>query len=284
MNSKSKSWFCKKHIFKLSVFFIFLTSFSGELLAQGNLMIYPKRVVFEGRKKVEKLVLSNTGNETAIYNISFVEYKMNENGGMETISEPEEGIRFASPYVRVYPRRVTLAPGEWQTVKVQLYNTQNIADGEYRSHLFFRAEKNNAPLGQSGQAKDSIMSVKLEAIFGISIACIIRLGDDSTTVSVSDMQFVKAKGGQDDALSFKLNRIGNMSSYGDFTIHYTAPNNKVYEVANMKGVGVYTPGAYRNMKIKLNKPENVNFVGGKFMVLLTKNESEKVLVEAELNL
>lgn len=284
MNSKSKSWSGKTHLFKMMVFFILLTAFAGELVAQGNLMIFPRRVVFEGRNTVDKLVLSNTGNETATYNISFVEYKMNEKGEMETITEPEDGIRFASPYIRVFPRSVTLAPGEGQTVKVQLYKHHNLADGEYRSHLYFRAEKNNAPLGPRRQVKESDISINFEAIFGISIACIIRAGEDNTTVSVSNMQLVQGNGGQNDALCFSLNRSGNMSAYGDFRINYVAPSNKVYKVAEMKGVGIYTPGDLRELKINLNKPENVNFSEGVLKVIFSQNESKKVLAEADLNL
>jgi hypothetical protein len=284
MKTKDNNKLGNSQLLKLLVFFILLIAFEGPVLAQGNLMIYPKRVVFEGRKKVEKLVLSNTGKETAVYNISFLEYKMNENGEMKAITEPEEGIRFASPFVRVFPRIVTLLPGESQTVKVQLYNTQNLTDGEYRSHLYFRAEKNNTALGQGNQSQDSAISVKLEPIFGLSIACIIRMGDDNTTVSVTDPQFVQAIGSENDVLSFRLDRSGNMSVYGDFSINYTAPDKKVYDVAKMKGVGVYTPGDYRNLKIKLNKPENVNFSGGSLKVVFTQNESKKVLTETELKL
>jgi hypothetical protein len=284
MKTKGNYRLGSSQLFKLLVFFTFLIAFAGPVLAQGNLMIYPKRVVFEGRKKVEKLVLSNTGKDTEVYSISFMEYKMNENGEMKTITNPEEGIRFASPFVRVFPRVVTLLPGESQTVKVQLYNIQNLTDGEYRSHLYFRAEKNNAPLGQPKQTKDSAISVKLEPIFGLSIACIIRMGEDNTIVSLSDMQFAKAMDGKEDAISFRLNRSGNMSTYGDFSINYIAPDNKEFEVAKMKGVGVYTPGDYRNLKIKMNKPENVNFSGGSLKVVFTQNESKKVLTEAELKL
>lgn len=284
MNKKVKSWFCNTLFLKLVVSIIILIAFEGTLLAQGNLMIYPKRVIFEGRNKVEKLVLLNTGKDTAVYNISFLEYKMNENGEMKSISEPEEGIRFASPFVRVFPRRVTLSPGESQTVKVQLTNTQNLTDGEYRSHLYFRAEKNNTPLGQSKQTKDSTISIKLEPIFGLSIACIIRMGEDNTTVFATDLQFVQATGGENDVLGFRLNRNGNMSVYGDFSINYVAPDKTIYEVAKMKGVGVYTPGGHRNMKIKLNKPDNMDFSGGSLILVFTQNESKEVLAEAELKL
>ena len=68
-----KSWFCSAQLFKLLTFFTLLTASVSPALSQGNLLIYPRRVVFEGRGKVEKLMLSNTGKETAVYNISFLE-------------------------------------------------------------------------------------------------------------------------------------------------------------------------------------------------------------------
>ncbi len=281
MDLKVNDCFSNLNLFKYILIFLFLITFTSPLFAQGDLLIYPKRVVFDGKKKVEKLVLSNTGKDSAVYNISFLEYKMNENGELKTISEPEEGILFASSHVRVFPRQVTLAPDEAQTVKVQLTNTQNLTAGEYRSHLYFRAEEAMAPLGQTSKKKDSTISVQLKAIFGISIPCILRIGENATSVAISDLQFVKGKYNK---LQFKLNRTGNMSLYGDFTINYITAEGKSYEVAKTKGVGVYTPNLLRNMNIELTKPENVNFSGGNFNVIYFQNESKKVLTEANLKL
>ena len=163
-----------------SILLIFCLSFGHSLLAQGNLVINPKRIVFDGKKKTEKLVLSNTGKDSAVYNISFIEYKMKVDGELLPIEKEEENLHFASPYVRLYPRIVKLGPNESQILKVQLYNTENITDGEYRSHLYFRAEDEKNALGTVTKAKESLVSVKIEAVFGISIACIIRKGEDKT--------------------------------------------------------------------------------------------------------
>lgn len=279
MNTKVKETFVNTYTFKYILLLVFIGTFVSPILAQ-DLLIYPKRVVFEGKKKVEKLVLSNTGKVTAVYNISFVEYKMNENGELKIISEPEEGLQFASSNVRVFPRTVTLAPNESQTVKVQLADHQNLSDGEYRSHLYFRAAENNTPLGQVSKKKDSTISIQLKAIYGISIPCIIRKGVENTTVTISDLKFVKSK----DELQFKLHRSGNMSAYGDFVINYITTDNKTYKVAETKGVGVYTPNQFRNMNIKLKKPENVSFTDGYFKVIFNQNESKKMLTEAHFKL
>ena len=69
-------------IFK-PVIFIFvvaigLSSFEGAF-AQGDLLIFPKRIVFEGRNRMEQITLANSGVDSATYNISFVEYRMKDN-------------------------------------------------------------------------------------------------------------------------------------------------------------------------------------------------------------
>ncbi len=283
MNTEGKVFFLFSNMLKYFPLFVFFIAFGNSIVAQGNLLIYPKRLVFDDKKKIEKLVLSNTGKDSAVYSISFIEYKMNENGDFKEITEEEPGLKFASPYVRIYPRLVKLGPNESQVLKVQTYNTGGLEDGEYRSHLYFRAEKEKSALGTPTKAKESIVTVKIEAIFGVSIACILRKGAESTVVSISDLVFDKSKE-NDYYLQFKVNRAGNMSFYGDFKVLYTTADNKSYEVGIVKGIGIYTPGALRNMKVKLNKPATVNFTGGSFKVMCMQNESKTILSEAKLKL
>jgi len=283
MITESKNYSSNTYSTNYLTVIVFLIITVSPIFAQGNLLIYPKRIVFEGRQKMEKLVLSNIGSDTAVYNISFLEYKMNKYGELKIISEPVAGQQFASSNVRFYPRRVTLAPNESQTVKVQLRNSQNLKEGEYRSHLYFRAGRNNSALGEINKAKDSAVSVKLKPVFGLSIPCIVRKGTATTSVSITKLALSQSNDKQH-ALNFQLNRSGNMSVYGDFTIHYFTTNGKKHEVAKIKGVGVYTPGNLRQMGIKLNKPQNVDFKGGHLKVIFTENESKKILTEAELKL
>lgn len=283
MNTEGKDCFLFSFFLRYLPLVIFFIASGNSIVAQGNLVIYPKRLVFDDNKKIEKLVLSNTGKDSAVYSISFVEYKMNENGDFKEITVEEPGLKFSSPYVRMYPRLVKLGPNESQILKVQTYNTGGLEEGEYRSHLYFRAEKEKSALGQPTKAKESIVSVKIEAIFGVSIACILRKGADSTVVSISDMVYEKSNE-NDYYLQFKVNRAGNMSFYGDCKVTYTSVDNKSYEVGIVKGIGVYTPGVLRNMKIKLNKPANVNFTGGSFKVMCMQNESKTILSEGKLQL
>src|SRR6476646_573068 len=96
---------------------------SLKTVAQGNLLIAPKRAVFESRERYKELTLSNTGNDTARYNISFIHYRMKENGSLEELSRSDNSLLFADSFVRFFPRTVILPPGESQVVRLQLTQT-----------------------------------------------------------------------------------------------------------------------------------------------------------------
>lgn len=283
MIAKSKNYYIKGNVSKL-LFFIAVYIFCiNSITAQGDLLIFPKRIVFDGKKKVEQIMLSNIGKDSAVFNISFIEYKMTEVGAFNTITEPVPGQWFASPYLRFFPRQVILAPNETQTVKVQMTNPNKLEDGEYRSHLYFRAEKINKPLGQVAKKllDTTSVSVKLEAVFGLAIPTIINKGRSNTTTSISDLNYTN-ENNIDHFISFNINRSGNMSVYGDINVYYISKDKSLpYEVAKVMGIAVYAPGTIRKIKILLPKPEGVTFKGGKFKVVYTKNESKEVIATAE---
>ena len=119
-------------------FMIFLTLLSGlsffygiDSKAQGNLLITPRRVVFEGSKRSVDLNLANTGIDTATYAISLIQIRMTTEGGFETITEPDPDQLFADKYIRFFPRSVTLGPNEGQIVKVQVSRFNELSPGEY---------------------------------------------------------------------------------------------------------------------------------------------------------
>jgi len=58
-------------------------------MAQGNLMLLPRRVIFEGSKRYEELNLAKIGKDTARYVISLMHIRMKEVGGFEEISQPD---------------------------------------------------------------------------------------------------------------------------------------------------------------------------------------------------
>ena len=264
------------------IILIILPSFFLKVTAQGNLLVTPKRVVFEGSKRSEELNLANVGSDSATYLISIIQIRMKADGSVETITEPDTAQNFADKYLRVFPRRVTLAPNEAQTVKVQLTKTNELTPGEYRSHLYFRAVPNEKPLGEKEPFKDSSISVRLVPIFGISLPIIIRQGESTTKLSFSNASF-QMESDSSPLLKITFNRSGNMSLYGDVTVNYISLSGKVTKVGNIKGLAVYTPNTIRNFNLLLEKQKGIDYHTGKLQVVYSDDSPKSIkLAEAEV--
>ncbi len=266
---------------KKFVFLLALVVFTGVMIpraqAQGNLLVTPRRVVFDGSSRVMELNLANTGRDTARYNISFIQYRMTEEGAFEEITEPDPGQFFADNHLRFFPRSVTLAPNEAQTVRMQVVGRERLDPGEYRSHVYFRAVPNQVALGEEDPNRDTTsVSVRLIPIFGITIPVIIRVGEPTTEVYISDLVLDKPEEGSPQ-LQMTFNRSGNMSVYGDLTVTHVSAEGTETIVGVVNGIAVYTPNAIRKFRLELNPPQGVSLDSGK--LLITYNAQSDVKPE-----
>jgi len=260
--------------------FLCLLLATGAANAQGNLLLMPRRVVFEGPKRYEELNLANTGQDTARYLISLMHIRMKEDGGFEEIAQPDSGANFADRFVRFFPHSVELGPGESQVVKIQLTNIRQMSPGEYRSHIYFRAIPNEAPAGDTTATQDSGLSIRLIPIFGISIPVIIRVGESNTHVTISDLSLQQSEGGIP-RLSASMHRSGNMSAYGDISVVYTPENGKPILAGSVKGIAIYTPLPVRRFRIDLDNKKDINYHSGKLTVVYSTPEEKHPVTIAE---
>lgn len=254
--------------------------------AQGDLLISPLRIIFEGSKKSQEISLANVGKDSATYAVSIKDIRMKEDGTFEEITVPDSGQLFAGPFLRFFPRKVTLAPNESQVVKVQLMKTSQMVPGEYRSHLYFRAVPDERPLGDQSAKKDTGgISIQLKPIFGITIPVIIRNGENTAAVTVSDLSFSMSED-KKVTIGLTFNRTGNMSVYGDLRVNYISTDGKITELKLVKGIGVYTPNNVRRFKVEIEPASNINFHKGKLQAeyTLATNEKQAKVVTAELEL
>ncbi len=236
--------------------------------AQGDLMITPRRIVFEGNLRSADINLANTGNDTATYAISLVQIRMLENGGFETITEPDPGQMFADRFVRFFPRTVTLGPNEAQVVKVQLYRTSELQTGEYRSHFYFRAVPKNNHSGNQQQRPtlhpfQSGSHLSSESPSPV----IIRNGETSANITLSDLALTMVNG-KTPRLSFVFNRTGNMSVYGDISVDHISDKGTLTRVGIANGVAVYTPNSIRKFQMDLDNQPGVDYSKGTLRVII----------------
>lgn len=252
--------------------------------AQGDLLLFPKRILFEGSQKSQTLNLANSGKDTVRYIISVVQVRMKKDGVFETISQPDSGQRFADKFFRFFPRSVVLAPNEAQSVKIQLINTNELEPGEYRSHIYFRAEADKKPLGEDKQDKAATaISVNLVAVYGISIPVIIRVGAPSLSMNLT-APALEWKDNMPPSLQVTFNRSGNVSAYGDVAVDYVSLTGKTTQIGIIKGMAVYTPNVERRLNLQLENKAGINYHQGKLRVTYTTQADAKSVKMAETEL
>ncbi|MGE5317216.1 MAG: molecular chaperone [Chloroflexota bacterium] len=274
-----------RSLFFVVSFLLLLVAFPEFLKAQGDLLITPRRAVFEGNKQSQEFTLANTGNDTAKYNVSFVQYRMTETGSFEQITEPDSGQYFADKYLRVFPRSVTLAPNESQVVRMQFRKMPDMKPGEYRSHLYFRAVPNEKPLGEDASKDTASIGIRLIPIFGITIPIIARVGDLNVTTQLTDLS-LDIKSDTVPNLAITFTRSGDKSVFGDLIVNWISPSGESMEVGIVRGIAVYTPNSIRRFNMKLKNLPDVNYNTGKLIVRYQAPNEQKseVFAEKELKL
>jgi len=156
-----------------------------------------------------------------------------------------------------------------------------MAAGEYRSHLYFRAEKDNKPLDAKNSAdNNSQLSVQVIPIFGMSIPVIVRSGAVNVTAVLTDLRLEIQQGNIQD-LKVTIKRTGNSSLYGNLIVEYVPLQGKPFRIGSLNGVGVYTNINKRNVSIRLNKAADMKLQNGKLRVRYTSPDEAKFAIYAE---
>jgi hypothetical protein len=209
---------------------------------------------------------------------------MDENGNMHEITEPMQGEKFASPFLRYFPRSIELAPNESQVVRIQVRRRPGLEEGEYRSHLYFRAVPKQEPQGNETAATDTTaIGIRLIPIYGISIPVIVRIGNLSVSCTISDLA-LEQKEGDAPVLKLVLNREGDKSVYGDLTVDYVSPTGERVNVGKIRGIAVYTPNTIRRLSLPLGVPEGLSLNNGKLIVRFADANEAKPMVYDEKEL
>jgi hypothetical protein len=251
--------------------------------AQGDLMVYPKRIVFDNSQKTQELNLSNNGKDSARYVLSVIQIRMKTDGGFETITTADSSQRFAEKYFRFFPRQVVLAPGESQTVKIQPIRGSELVTGEYRSHLYLRSESEKLALGEvDSTTRLSSISVSITPVLGISVPIIIKSGKSDTKVLISDLSFSVA-GNTKPVLTLKFIRTGNMSVYGDILVNHVSASGKITKVGVIQGAAIYAPTPGRQFHLPLDLSKTALYHSGKLQVVYSSPAPKpETFAEAEI--
>ena len=222
------------------------------VLAAGDLLIAPTRVVLDEGMRSTQVWLVNKDTKPATYRITLERRRMLEDGRFETVEEALPDELFANDMLRYAPRRVTLEPNVPQTIRVLLRKPRDLVPGEYRSHLLFRAVPDTSA-GQSAEALTESadgFSIQLVPVYGVSIPIIVRHGDLEATVAVTGTTMSRAGMEDQPSLDIQLARTGARSVYGDLKIRLAEPERPL--IGQIRGVAVYYPNRRRSVRVPID--------------------------------
>lgn len=228
----------------------------GPLAAQGDLLVAPTRIIMDGRRGTE-VILSNIGSEEATYRIGLELRRMTPEGNLvevprETANERELA---ALDMIRYAPRRITLPPGQPQSVRIGARPGADLPDGEYRVHMSFSGIPNPKPLTGSSEEANGI-SIRLTPIYGVTIPVMVRHGRLEAQIAISDARLVQQSEGS--VLDVAITRSGESSTYGELRVLTQGSNEPV---AIARGIAIYAELGERRAAIPLSPEQAARLTG-----------------------
>ncbi len=252
----------------------------GATAAYADLMLYPTRVVIDGRQQSAQIELVNRGTKAETYRINLVNRRMTEDGQIIAADEAAPGEQFATDLVRYSPRQVTLEPGSSQTVRIMVRKPPGLAIGEYRSHMQFDRvpdTEGQSDIESLAKPPEGEISIVLQALIGASIPVIVREGKTEVSVTLDSLVLDQNKSATPQ-LHFVIHRAGNRSVYGNFTAIFTPAQGKPIQVGRADGVAVYVPNITRTAALPLELPAGLHLSDG----VLTLNYKEPTAAGGKL--
>lgn len=268
-----------------------VTALPGVTVAQGagDLVVTPTRVVFENRTRSAQVTLANRGSATATFRISLIDMVMDEAGQMSEIPAAEG--QSAASLVRYAPRQIDIAPGAHQVVRLSLRKPANLADGEYRSHMFFHAlppESAGRSITDETGLENNELRIQLIPIYGVTIPVIVRQGSLSLRADITDTVHLPTSGDMPERMEITLNRDGETSAFGDLVATYQpADGSAEIVVGQINRIAVYTPNTKRKVVMILQVPDGVSLKSGGVLQVTyraTETEGGKVIAQQSVTL
>jgi len=219
---------------------------TGSVGGMGDINLYPKRIVLDGRERIATVGLYNRTTNAGDYEISVVDMVMAPDGSVHQldnlpVSVTADRLSPASAMLRWSPRRVALLGNEAQTVRIMARPPEGLADGEYRAHFMAVSIPPDTDQGFSideavggGNGSSSDIGVTIRPRFGLSIPIILRVGETTLTVGLENLQVVPTANGP--AIALTITRSGTRSAYGDVEIRAAGIDGPI---ALSRGIGVY---------------------------------------------
>lgn len=260
---------------------VFLVVAMMSLPTLANIMLAPKRIVFEGRTRSATVAVLNTSRERRSFELGWKMVAADENGKPKTVPLPDD--KYAVHKMVVFsPRRVTIEPNGRQSVRLSLRRPADLPPGEYRGHLVFSSTGENDQ--ELRMQADKGVALALKINLGMSIPIIVRQGDIMPEgLDIQNVKFSTAENGASSIDMTLTHTPGKgASAFGNIKVYSSAGGGKGALVASSPNVSLYVDQPKRVVRLPLR--ENVP-AGSKLRIVYEGGEeySGRVLAERSID-
>jgi P pilus assembly chaperone PapD len=265
----------------------------------ANLNISPKRVTFDKNRRSATVYIYNQGTAPATFDVALVDRVMLPDGQIvaadEAATKPDQKpyvdrLKSAAHILLVSPRRVTLAPGEGQTVRMRVTSVPADATGEYRSHLTVTTippPSAGLTAEQAAAGGQNQISFQITSVFGISIPAIVRFSDPDVRASIQNAHLTHENLSLDGkapkstpVMVFDLVRDGSSSLFGNIDIRPVGQKGGA-PLGFVRGLGVYPEIDKRTVRIPLTREPRP---GEKLEITFTDDDTSPGKLLAKLDM
>ncbi|MCH8070522.1 MAG: hypothetical protein IIA09_01135 [Proteobacteria bacterium] len=219
-------------------------------LAQAGavLFIHPTLVMFEGNTRSATITLSNRGDQTGTFEMSWTDMTMTPSGGLVKHEGPSPWS--LQSYVRYSPRRVTLAPLESQVVRIAVRRGLDVPEGEYYSHFRVLTLNSEDPFAAEAESDEPTgAAITIEARSAVAIPIVWRNSRDSSGASIEAVRIDQ----DSNQLSVNVLRHGQLSVRGFLHVLETAADGSRNSLAAPVPLVIYPNLDARTIAIELNE-------------------------------
>lgn len=218
----------------------------------ASINLTPKRITFDRPGKSATVSVS-TGSGSGAFDVEMIDRVMLPDGQIiplaDAAGKPEaERLKSAKSLLVVTPRRIRVAPGAGQTIRLRAGASPDLAPGEYRSHLTVTGippADTGLTAEQAASQKEGQLSFRINSVLAISIPVILRVGpiDVRAAIEKPELSFEtispdgQAAPVRTAILKFELVRQGANSLFGDLEIRGSKKGGE--PIGAVRGIGVY---------------------------------------------
>jgi len=174
--------------------------------------VSPTALYIDSRTRTGVMTLHNPGPLPEEISISFAfGYPVSDANGsvsVQLLSEAPEGEPSASDWMRVFPRRLVLQPGQRQVIRVMVQPPAGLPEGEYWARIIISSKGGQPPIEE--MQGNLSLQLNLETI--LVMAANYRQGNVSTGVTIDAA--VAERNGDSVLLQLDMSRTGNAACLG----------------------------------------------------------------------